>query len=571
MNADQILDMIGDARGEYILQAQQHRAGTAPKQRPSLRRSLLIAAVIALMLLLVGCTIAYAQGWFVPFFQKNSDTPLTPEQVHYLEENEQRIGETNSQNGWTVELRSAITDGTTGYIIIGITAPEGTNLEPRIKDDVLLDLFGPGNSGMSGAEMPPIITCSDGVVWNRITTRWEDDEDNLANTQNYVIQIHPDLARSTLDAFGPDAVYHIYIENIIREYDDEEYRQHLLDTKYAGQDGIMFTQEEIDRMSKVDVLAEGIWEFDVCFSSSAPASKDQELELLAEPIRTEAEILRRYGDEIWETAYFREDVTITSALLRPLGLTLSYTDCNGWPTFYFDDQNIFVEEDTFAYAVMTDGSSILLRDLGNGSRGYKVLEAETPVVAESLDHILLPDGTKLYPDGTVTYPVKEAIPAAAAVYRDIPTESGVYAHYGDFDGDSVDDMAIWYDGGFHSLCLLNPDGSAKATIPLEAGTDVYETYNQRASEIKYEPNLLKTTQTDGTVSILRIFQATKDGLFLRESVKQDTASGKCFRSILDSSMLYDPAVESWESISAERYQRTTEDYQVMQYRLYPIQ
>jgi len=385
MNADQILDMIGDARGEYILQAQQHRAGTAPKQLPSLRRSLLIAAVIALMLLLVGCTIAYAQGWFVPFFQKNSDTPLTPEQVHYLEENEQRIGETNSQNGWTVELRSAITDGTTGYIIIGITAPEGTNLEPRIKDDVLLDLFGPGNSGMSGAEMPPIITCSDGVFWNRITTRWEDDEDNLANTQNYVIQIHPDLTRSTLDAFGPDAVYHIYIENIIREYDDEEYRQHLLDTKYKGQDGIMFTQEEIDRMSKVDVLAEGIWEFDVTFSGSV-----QQKELLTQPLKMYATVTRSVEREGWlisDNIHTWEEVTLTSVTLNPLSVVFRTAEDN--VSLCYDENLDFLQ----VFAVMMDGRQIELLPTGAHGLNYQTLDAATPLILSEVDHILMGDGT----------------------------------------------------------------------------------------------------------------------------------------------------------------------------------
>ena len=61
MNANEILDMIGDAKGTYLWETQKYRDGTAgAKPLPLPRRRLwLVAAVIGLMLLLVGCTGAY--------------------------------------------------------------------------------------------------------------------------------------------------------------------------------------------------------------------------------------------------------------------------------------------------------------------------------------------------------------------------------------------------------------------------------------------------------------------------------------------------------------------------------
>lgn len=60
MNANQLLDGIGDAKGNYIWEAQRHRCGEIPpKKRVSLWKTLLIAAVIALTLLLVGCAVVY--------------------------------------------------------------------------------------------------------------------------------------------------------------------------------------------------------------------------------------------------------------------------------------------------------------------------------------------------------------------------------------------------------------------------------------------------------------------------------------------------------------------------------
>ena len=61
MNAHDILDMIGDAKGTYVWDAQQVRSGNIkPSGKKLVSKKLwLIAAIIALILLLVGCAIVY--------------------------------------------------------------------------------------------------------------------------------------------------------------------------------------------------------------------------------------------------------------------------------------------------------------------------------------------------------------------------------------------------------------------------------------------------------------------------------------------------------------------------------
>lgn len=59
MSANQILDMIGDAKGSYIWEAQQSRTGAVKHKRTSPKRVWLLAAIITVALLLVGCTIVY--------------------------------------------------------------------------------------------------------------------------------------------------------------------------------------------------------------------------------------------------------------------------------------------------------------------------------------------------------------------------------------------------------------------------------------------------------------------------------------------------------------------------------
>lgn len=65
MTNHDLLDLIGEARGEYLLEVQVYREmqeepeNTALQRRISFRKALLIAAVIAVTLLLVGCTVVY--------------------------------------------------------------------------------------------------------------------------------------------------------------------------------------------------------------------------------------------------------------------------------------------------------------------------------------------------------------------------------------------------------------------------------------------------------------------------------------------------------------------------------
>lgn len=60
MNSNDLIDVIGEAKEPYVLDAVNTRNGVQHQtKRISLNRGFLIAAIIAVMLLLVGCTIAY--------------------------------------------------------------------------------------------------------------------------------------------------------------------------------------------------------------------------------------------------------------------------------------------------------------------------------------------------------------------------------------------------------------------------------------------------------------------------------------------------------------------------------
>ena len=432
---------------------------------------------------------------------------------------------------------------------------------------IALDWFGPGNTSMGaalGKESDPLISCSEGVQWNSMTLQWREDGDGLDHTKNYVIQLQADRKNSTMEPFGPETQWFIHMENIVREYDDEEYKQELMDTKYKGQTDVMFTHEETQRMQCQEVLAEGTWDFTIRFEGS-----DGGIELLSTPIEAEAEVLRKYGEGIIDSACFLEQVKIPSFVLRALSATVTYEDCNGSPSFRL--------EDTYASVVMENGSEIELRDYGVSGEQCKILEAESPVVLDEVDYVRLPDGTRIYLDGTVESPErihmpqteapkklksgKSRLPEVIAFYQQTQSKTGVFGYRADFDGDTVEDLAIWYDGCFHALCLMEHNNVLKKVLTFEPGADIHQTYNQRADKILYEPNLIQFSETTETAQIQRLYYVNEKGLSLCVGVKLEE----------DRHFQLSENETSWEPITAEVYERIVSDYQRMDYPLRPIE
>jgi len=345
----------------------------------ALVRIALVAAVVVLMALTVSAS-ETVQNWFLGFFGERSETELSQGQVEYIEENAQTIQDSQTIDGWTVELRAAISDGTKAYIIIGITAPENVNLEQTVEDGIAQDWFGPENGSMHGDGMQEIVSWSaKELIIESYRYGLEEDGDGKANTKNLVITMNPNLDWHP-DPFGADVDWYIHIENIVHQVEDAEYRRELMEGEYAGQTDVVFTGEETQRLYKVEVLAEGEWDFTVNF-----AEHETGVELLSQPITVTMDVLRQFGNGIEDYDNFREAVTVPSVVVRPLSVTIDYEDCDGQPHF----SNF----DTESCAVMRDGSRIILHNYGGGGTGSMILEAETPIVLDDVDYILLPDGT----------------------------------------------------------------------------------------------------------------------------------------------------------------------------------
>lgn len=375
---------------KYIEESEQDFSEKKAKHL-SAKKLWLIAAVIALALLLVGCTVAYVNGWFQQIFSSRSETPLSSDQIQYIQNNEQIVGQSQTINDWTVELKSTICDGSTGYLVFQITAPNDVNLEqylnPPTVDDKRLSM---GNYSANNKARYSYAIASIGTVdteqnyWYLDSGDWITDQDGQPNTVLFCMiirceKIDPSKPLLLEDPFGKDVSFRIRLMGITLEYTNLELRKEI-EEKYAGQDYIV-DGEEAAGLFCSDILTDEEWYFDVTF-----APDNQFVELITKPVSTQAKVWRYADEKQWEVKDSLEEVQISSFRITPFGATVSYIpkpDAVGISSKLGEDG---------IYAIMKDGSRVKLDFTGNSDA---VLQAETPIVLSQLDYILLEDGTKL--------------------------------------------------------------------------------------------------------------------------------------------------------------------------------
>ena len=404
MTSLEFLELLNNVSDSYVADAR-----TPVQKVRTLRRPLLMAAVVALMLLLVGCTVAYVNGWFTDFFAARSEEPLSSEQIEYIQENEQIIAQTQVKGDWTIELKSAICDGKTAYVIFSVTAPEDVNLEAsNVNTPGDMDEIIPGNA--PSMVQPPksrtMFANSIGIeaglgngspehntIWNA-SCGWEPDNDGLPNTLNYVFRIGIDKfdpSKEILleDPFASDIEFKFVFQNFIHTWEDAEKRAEI-DAKYAGQD-YMIDGEEMEGLHKYETLVEETWEFTLTFEERMD-NKPVEL-ITDEPVMTWAIVSWKLDDDplFYETASGMAPVKITSFLLNSFGATVTYEFEEPAYNAFIAYEKRFGYTDRFVYAVMKDGSQIALRTDGTGDK----LKADTPIVLSEVDHILLGDGVQI--------------------------------------------------------------------------------------------------------------------------------------------------------------------------------
>lgn len=210
------------------------------------------------------------------------------------------VGSGETINGYSVTLKTAKTDGHCVFLVMGVTAPDGVNLEEMSAGALSLQLRNSEDDGYTGG------------MGKR------DDGDGRDNTCDIVLQ----RSYTTKDgsaALSKDTVLNVYFEDIYRRYWDG-----------SGE------QEE--------PISEGVWNFDVTFEDS----DFREIELLRQPITAKAGV-GWYMDGTDAV----EEFEITSVKLHSLSIEL--VSENEFADFFsFGGES--------SYAVMKDGSRVEIQN-----------------------------------------------------------------------------------------------------------------------------------------------------------------------------------------------------------------
>lgn len=335
----------------------------------------LIAAILSLTALAVT-TFASEEvaGWFEKYFAQRSDQPLSTEQMDYIYHNVQTLGQSQTHDGFTLELKSAISDGRNAYITVGITAPEEVTLLKYPPDE-----YDPNQLYIVMDEgTTPVFTntlnksCSGGIMLM-------EDNDGLPNTIDVLFYLLTDSTYSEDYPFSSDIKWRFYISGIYAEYSDRDKLQEVLDAhkEFDGEYLILTAEESRKCSPRIPVVKES-YEFTFYFEDT----HIQEVEFVTEPISISS-------IDVWTRDEIKtvKDVRISSFTLRSLSATIQFEDIDGIP-------NLTPYPIAKIYAVMKDGSQVTLVE-SHGSDGIESYIAQSPIILENVDHILLPDGTKL--------------------------------------------------------------------------------------------------------------------------------------------------------------------------------
>ena len=349
MTKHDLLDVIGQAQDQYILSAIRTRkqaASVPAKTRPTrgFLRKVLIAAAILSLLILTACAAKYVGQLFATYFQQEHFAELSDGQRNYIEQNVQpSVAQpivTEADNGYSVSVGSALTDGKIAYITIDIRAPEGVNLEGgdiRFLENPLL--FPEPAEGLVLAPdgSSPDAMCDYATV---------DDGDGLSNTASVMFKVNPVLENENVMPFDGSIHWTMHAEGFEKAVFDTE----KMDFEYTP-------------------LAEGVWDFDLTFQSI----DTRKVELVTEPIPVMTSNLLR-------NEYIHEN-QITSFTLSGLSYEMKLTQ----PEIDGEIQDV-----GDVAIVMKDGSQYTLLRLSAHPGSMAA-----PIVLDEVDYILLSNGVKL--------------------------------------------------------------------------------------------------------------------------------------------------------------------------------
>lgn len=305
-----------------------------------MKRIAQITAIVAVLILLTGCAA-------FPWHSDQGQEPLSGQQT-------EDIGQNGEQNGFSLELKSVVSESCTAYATFGLTAPEDIDFSD------VLDGHSNGSLGFSDCQTDIPANVSYEVL---------DDGDGKNNTLKIVVTIQPVIAQGAPSAFGPGKTCEIVFSNVVYHREDEK-----------------------------KLLASGQWKFVIELAEADSG----ELELLDSPVSAKVWVSRT-GEAESEGMDAIEDVTLTSVRITPLHVEVSFEKPEPADSFV----GVFIDAATFAppsgtagadyeniAIVMKDGTEISLFQ-SMGAKDVAILTASSPIVLEEVDCLRMSDGTRI--------------------------------------------------------------------------------------------------------------------------------------------------------------------------------
>lgn len=332
---------------------------TKNHRRTVITSKVLIAAVLVSLLAVTAS--AAVQNWFVTYFSNEKKSPLSQGQIEFIEENVQDISQSQTCDGFTIELKSVLTDGYNTFISLGITSPEDVYLDRTVKEgyDPAAPVIWLGKNskfeiGSRGASR---------------TWKMSDDGDGNPNTHNIVY-----LVSMSNEPLREGEIIKIHIEDLYAEYINDAYGKEL-EEKYGCPPKLgLITDEEAEMLYPVELLVEGTWDFEIIFEEiNAPF-----VEILDQPVDYVLEYETPAGN-------VTKNAKLLSVKLSAIGAVCTYEAGEG--------ASIGIGGNIF----MKDGSKVPLagNTVGSSWEGGSCGMFEIPIALEDVVYILLPDGTKI--------------------------------------------------------------------------------------------------------------------------------------------------------------------------------
>ena len=302
-----------------------------------------ITAIVAALILLTGCAA----------FPRHSDQGQEP----LFSQQTEDIGQNGEQNGFSIELKSVVSESCTAYATFGLTAPEDIDFSD------VLDGHSNGSLGFSDLQTDIPANVSYEVL---------DDGDGKNNTRKIVVTIQPVIEQGAPSAFGPGKTCKIVFSEIVKWRHDRE--------------------------NEKELLASGQWKSVIELAQPDSGTR----ELLDSPVSTKVWVSRTGASES-ERMDAIKDVTLTSVRITPLHMEVSFEIPEPSDSFV----GVFIDAAAFAPPSGTDGADyanvvLVLKDgteislfQSMGAKDVAILTASSPIVLEEVDCLRMSDGTRI--------------------------------------------------------------------------------------------------------------------------------------------------------------------------------